>query len=79
MREVIAPVLRAAGAASWCAEHQARGDLVAIVTATNEFVTRPIAAAFGVADLIAVELERDAGGWHHRPHRAACRPFARAR
>jgi len=34
-----------------------------IVTATNEFVTRPIAHAFGVSDLIAVELERDASGW----------------
>jgi len=37
---------------------------VVIVTATNEFVTRPIAQRFGVAELIAVELERDtsAGG-----------------
>ena len=34
-----------------------------IVTATNEFVTRPIATAFGVDDLIAVELERGADGW----------------
>ena len=34
-----------------------------IVTATNEFVTRPIADRFGVAELIAVELERDARGW----------------
>ena len=34
-----------------------------IVTATNEFVTRPIAAAFGVTELIAVELERDDAGW----------------
>ena len=32
---------------------------VVIVTATNEFVTRPIATAFGVHELIAVELERD--------------------
>ena len=31
--------------------HQAAGDLVAIVTATNEFITRPIADAFGMADL----------------------------
>ncbi|MEY4750014.1 MAG: hypothetical protein RIQ60_2228 [Pseudomonadota bacterium] len=38
--------------------HQQRGDLVAIVTATNEFVTAPIAAEFGVAELLAVELER---------------------
>jgi HAD superfamily hydrolase (TIGR01490 family) len=43
--------------------HQLAGDRVLIVTATNEFVTRPIAHAFGVSDLIAVELERDASGW----------------
>jgi len=35
---------------------------VAIVTATNEFVTRPIASAFGVEHLLAVELERDDNG-----------------
>ena len=46
-------------------EHQRLGDTVAIVTATNEFVTRPIAQAFGVSELIAVELERDAhAGWY---------------
>jgi HAD superfamily hydrolase (TIGR01490 family) len=43
--------------------HQHAGDTVMIVTATNEFVTRPIAQAFGVSELIAVELERDASGW----------------
>ena len=47
--------------------HQRAGDLVVIVTATNEFVTRPIATAFGVDELIAVELERDTSvggtGW----------------
>ena len=43
--------------------HQAAGDAVVIVTATNEFVTRPIAQAFGVDQLIAVELERGADGW----------------
>ena len=42
--------------------HQRDGAEVVIVTATNEFVTRPIAQAFGVAELIAVELERDAQG-----------------
>jgi HAD superfamily hydrolase (TIGR01490 family) len=42
--------------------HQDAGDLVAVVTATNEFVTRPIAQAFGVPELLAIELERDAGG-----------------
>ncbi len=46
--------------------HQRAGDVVVIVTATNAFVTRPIAQAFGVDDLIAVELERDEtqGGWY---------------
>lgn len=48
-------------------QHQQAGDAVVIVTATNEFVTRPIAQAFGVADLLAVELERDTApggsGW----------------
>ncbi|MBA4327926.1 MAG: HAD-IB family hydrolase [Polaromonas sp.] len=43
-------------------QHQDAGDQVLIVTATNEFVTRPIAAVFGVTELIAVELERDAAG-----------------
>lgn len=40
--------------------HQDAGERVAIVTATNEFVTRPIAELFGVDTLLAVELERDA-------------------
>lgn len=45
-------------------DHQAAGDEVIIVTATNEFVTRPIAAAFGVPELIAIQLARDpASGW----------------
>ena len=43
-------------------QHRAAGDELVIVTATNEFVTRPIADAFGVRELIAVELERDAEG-----------------
>jgi len=43
-------------------QHQAAGDEVVIVTATNEFVTRPIAEAFGVTELIAIELARDASG-----------------
>lgn len=42
--------------------HRDAGDHLVIVTATNEFVTRPIADALGVADLIAIELERDAQG-----------------
>ena len=62
MREWITPALRPA-ALDLVRGHQQQGDTVAIVTATNEMVTRPIAAAFGVPELIAVELERDASGW----------------
>ena len=43
--------------------HRHAGDDIVIVTATNEFVTRPIADAFGVKELIAVELARAADGW----------------
>lgn len=42
--------------------HQQAGDLVAIVTATNDFITRPIARLLAVEDLIATDLARDAGG-----------------
>ena len=42
--------------------HRAEGDLLAIVIATNEFVTRPIADLFAVEHLLAIELERDARG-----------------
>ena len=42
--------------------HRDAGDRILIVTATNEFVTRPIAEAFGADDLIAIELERDPTG-----------------
>lgn len=62
MREWIVPAMQAR-ALELVRGHQRQGDLVAIVTATNELVTRPIAAAFGVPELIAVELERDASGW----------------
>lgn len=59
--EVVQPNVKAA-ALQLVREHQGQGDLVAIVTATNEFVTAPIAQAFGVEHLLAVELERDEAG-----------------
>lgn len=61
MDEVIRPALRPQ-ALDLVRRHQAAGDQVVIVTATNEFVTRPIATAFGVPELIAIDLERDAQG-----------------
>jgi len=62
MNEVIRPRITPE-ALALVRSHQHAGDTVIIVTATNEFVTRPIAQAFGVNELIAVELERDASGW----------------
>lgn len=61
MAEVISPMIRPA-ARALVAQHQQAGDLVAVVTATNEFVTAPIAQAFGIAHLLAVQLERDDQG-----------------
>ena len=62
MREVIAPAIRDE-ARELIERHRKAGDLVAIVTATNEFVTAPIARELGVDELIAVRLARGADGW----------------
>ena len=59
--EVMRPSLRES-ARTLVRRHLEAGDRVAIATATNEFITRPIAALFEVPTLIALELERDAAG-----------------
>lgn len=61
MAEVMRPALRPQ-AIELVERHRAAGDLMAVVTATNVFVTTPIAQAFGVEHLIAVDLARDAAG-----------------
>ncbi len=38
-------------------QHRQRGDRLLIITATNEFVTRPIAQLLGVADLLGCAVE----------------------
>ena len=58
MSTTIQPAIKKA-ATDLIAKHRAAGDQLVIVTATNEFVTRPIATALGIEDLIAVQLERD--------------------
>lgn len=40
------------------AKHAANGDLMMIITATNSFVTGPIASAFGVPHLIGTDPEQ---------------------
>jgi HAD superfamily hydrolase (TIGR01490 family) len=43
-------------------EHRCAGDDLAVVTASNSFVSEPIAECFGIPTLLAVELE-------HHEHR----------
>ena len=62
MREVVQPAIRPE-ALALLRQHQDAGDMVVIITATNEFVTAPIAQALGVDELLAVQLERGADGW----------------
>ncbi|MEF9964612.1 MAG: HAD family hydrolase [Comamonas sp.] len=62
MQEVIEPHIQPA-ARALLQQHRDAGDTIVIVTATNEFVTRPIARALGVEHLLAVNLARDASGW----------------
>ncbi|HZW20511.1 HAD family hydrolase [Noviherbaspirillum sp.] len=61
MEEVILPDIRPA-ATDLVKQHQRAGDKVAIITATNRFVTEPIAEVFGVETLIAAEPETTAEG-----------------
>jgi HAD superfamily hydrolase (TIGR01490 family) len=55
MREQGLAKIRAKGR-ELVALHQASGDRVAIVTATNDFVTRPFADALGVEPLLATQV-----------------------
>jgi HAD superfamily hydrolase (TIGR01490 family) len=52
--------------------HQRAGDLCAIITATNSFVTRPIANEFGVEHLIATEPESRGGRFTGRVAGTPC-------
>lgn len=58
MSTTIQPAIKTA-ATDLIDKHRAAGDQLIIVTATNEFVTRPIATALGIEELIAVQLEKD--------------------
>jgi HAD superfamily hydrolase (TIGR01490 family) len=61
LAEVVRPALMPR-ALELVRRHREAGDTLAIVTATNEFVTRPIAELFGIDTLIATELARDETG-----------------
>ena len=61
MAEVIEPAILPS-ARALLQKHCDAGDLVCIITATNRFVTAPIAKALGVEHLIAAMPEEDAAG-----------------
>jgi HAD superfamily hydrolase (TIGR01490 family) len=65
MAEVIRPSISLA-AVRLVQDHLHAGDLCAVVTATNHFVTAPIARAFGVPHLIATVPEYVAGRYTGR-------------
>lgn len=61
MDEVIGPAILPQ-ALDLLQRHREAGEELLIITATNEFVTEPIAERLGVQNLIAVGLARDADG-----------------
>ena len=71
MRERILPMVTAASRAL-VRRHLDRGDLCAIITATNSFVTGPIAREFGVSPLIATEPESRGGRFTGRVAGTPC-------
>jgi HAD superfamily hydrolase (TIGR01490 family) len=44
-------------------QHKAQGDLCLVITATNSFVTKPIAQAYGIAHLIGTDPEMANGAY----------------
>lgn len=56
LQEVIQPLISHA-ARKLVESHRARGDQLLIITATNRFITAPIAAAFGITELLATDPE----------------------
>ncbi len=56
MQDVIRPMMTTK-AQDLVNKHQAAGDLCLIITATNSFVTKPIAEAYGIKHLIGTDPE----------------------
>ena len=71
MQDYIVPIMLPA-ARSLIAEHKARKHTLLIITATNRFVTAPIAEAFGIAHLLATEVEVQNGRYTGRSTGIPC-------
>lgn len=65
VRQAIEPILLPA-AHELIAAHRAQGRIPLIITATNAFVTRPIASLYHIDTLIATEPEREADRYSGR-------------
>jgi len=65
LRDKIDPII-SPEARALVEQHRAAGDTLLIITATNAFVTAPIAARFGVPNLIATEPEQIEGRYTGR-------------
>lgn len=62
MAEVIEPMILPK-AETLVAQHRERGDQLLIITATNDFITAPIAQRFGIDALIATQAELHNGAY----------------
>lgn len=71
MEEMIEPIILPK-AEALLRSHREAGELLAIVTATNRFVTGPIARRLGVEHLLATELEEREGHFTGRPAGVPC-------
>jgi HAD superfamily hydrolase (TIGR01490 family) len=71
MRRKVHPMMGQA-ARDLVLRHRAAGDVCAIITATNSFVTAPIAREFGVEHLIATEPEQQGGEFTGRVAGVPC-------
>lgn len=71
MQECIAPLIRPV-AQALVDKHRAQGHTLMIITATNRFITAPIAKAFGIDILLATEPEMLQGRYTGRVSGIPC-------
>lgn len=71
MRDCVEPIILAKGEAL-LEQHRSAGDKLLIITATNRFVTAPIAQRLGVETLLATECEMADGRYTGRTTDVPC-------
>ncbi|NNC99191.1 MAG: HAD family hydrolase [Gammaproteobacteria bacterium] len=71
LHQVVQPMLQS-GKTDLLEPHRRRGDDIVIVTATNDFITRPIADLLGVDNLIATTAELKNGAYTGKSSGVPC-------